>query len=115
VGVTGAALGSGLWLPGVAQASGASIAPKPIPGGIQPFGPGTELYHVFLIGPGVEESTITDFHGAVGAAHLQGTGTGTNTSTGTKTSLLFDVDMRFMQGAYIGVDGDAHRGTFGFV
>ena len=29
--------------------------------------------------------------------------------------LLFDTDMRFMQGIYVGQDGAVHRGTFGFV
>src|SRR5436305_13914899 len=81
---TGVVLGSGLWMPGLAQASG--NAPRPIPGGIQPFGPGTELFHVFPVGPGVEESTITDFHGAIAAAEIQGTGTGTNTDTGSTSS-----------------------------
>jgi len=102
-------------MPGLASANGIGAAPRPIPGGIQPFGPGTELFHVFLIGPGVEESTITDFHGSIGAAEIQGTGTGANTHTGKKDALLFDVDMRFMQGTYIGVDGEKHHGTFGFV
>src|SRR5579871_2902102 len=53
-GATGAVLASGLWMPGMALADNA--APKPIPGGIQPFGPGTELFHVFPIAPGVELS-----------------------------------------------------------
>src|SRR6266700_7817621 len=66
-GTTGVVLGSGLWMPGLALANG-SAAPRPIPGGVQPFGPGTELFHVFLVGPGVEESTIADFHGFIGAA-----------------------------------------------
>lgn len=30
-------------------------------------------------------------------------------------SLLFDVDNRFMKGVYIGVDGNKHTGTFGFI
>jgi hypothetical protein len=112
-GATGVVLASGLWMPGIALADNA--APKPIPGGIQPFGPGTELFHVFPIAHGVEPSTITDFHGSIGAAEIQGTGTGTDTDTGTTSSLNFDVDMRFMQGVYIGVDGETHRGTFGFI
>jgi hypothetical protein len=44
-----------------------------------------------------------------------GTGTGTNTDTGTTTSLLFDVDMRFMQGVYIGLDGEKHNSTFDLI
>lgn len=112
-GTTGAVLASGLWMPGRALADNA--APRPIPGGIQPFGPGTELFHVFPIAAGVELSTITDFHGAIGGAEVQGTGTATNTDTGATSPLLFDVDMRFMQGVYVGMDGERHRGTFSFI
>ena len=111
---TGIVLGSGLWMPRLALAA-SDDAPRPIPGGIQPFGPGTELFHVFPVGPGVEESTITDFHGFIAAAEIQGTGIGTQTDTGSASSLLFDVDMRFMQGVYIGFDGEKHFGTFSFI
>lgn len=113
VGVTGVVLGSGLLLPSLALASGAD--PKPIPIGIQPFGPGTQLFHVILPAPGIEPSTITDFHGSIGLAHVQGTGIGTNTDTGHQRHLLFDVDARFMQGVYIGMDGHQHTGTFGLI
>jgi hypothetical protein len=89
--------------------------PRPIPGGVQPFGPGTEVFHVFLPGPGAEPSTITDFHGNVALANVDGTGTGTDTTTGNTTSLLFDVDMRFMQGTFIATDGNTHKGTFTFI
>ncbi|HKV56981.1 MAG TPA: twin-arginine translocation signal domain-containing protein [Ktedonobacteraceae bacterium] len=112
-GATGVVLASGFWMPGRALADNA--APRPIPGGIQPFGPGTELFHVFPIAPGVELSTITDFHGSIGGAEVQGTGTATNTGTGATSALLFDVDMRFMQGVYVGMDGETHRGTFSFI
>jgi len=112
-GATGVVLASGLWMPGLALADNA--APKPIPGGIQFFGPGTEVFHVFPIAHGFEPSSITDFHGFIAAAEVQGTGTATDTNTGTTSSLTFDVDNRFMQGIYIGVDGEKHRGTFGFI
>ena len=113
---TGAALSAGLWIPAVAHASGgAQVAPRPIPGGLQPFGPGTEVFHVFLPGHGAEPSTITDFNGFIGIAETHGTGTGTDTRTGATTPLLFDNDTRFMQGVYVGVDGKKHRATFGFV
>lgn len=116
VGATGAVLSSGLWLPAVARAAeNDHVAPRPIPGGIQfPFA-GTELFHVFPPVHGAEPSTIFDFKGFVGLAHIRGTGTGTNTLTGTTTSLLFDVDNRFMKGIYVGVDGKKHTGTFGFI
>jgi hypothetical protein len=111
VGLAGAAAAAGAV--GVHPASAhphnnAPVAPRPIPGGIQPFGPGTEVFHVFLPGQG-EPGTITDFHGVTGIAEVQGHGTGANTGR------AFDCDMRFMSGQYVGVDGKRHLGTFGFV
>jgi hypothetical protein len=82
--------------------------PRPIPGGIQPGGPGTEVFHVFLPGAG-DPSTITDFDGVIGIADVQGVGTGANSQS------HFDADMRFMRGRYVGVDGHRRQGTFGFV
>jgi hypothetical protein len=117
-GATGAVLSSGLWMPALAEAHGLNgdpVDPKPIPIGIQPFGPGTEIFHVAFPGPVNEPSLITDFHGLVGVANLGGTGTGTNTTTGASTRLLFDLDNRFMKGVYIGVDGKQHTGTFAFI
>ena len=109
----GTAAGSGvalatspLWMPTLAAAS--SAEPVPILGG---FAPGL---HAFL-GPGVEPSTIFNFRAVTGVATVQGTGTGWNTTTGETTALLFDSDNRFMQGEYVGADGERHRGTFGFV
>lgn len=115
VGAAGAVLSSGLWLPAVAHAWGDQVAPRPIPGGTPILGPGTEVFHVFGPVHGNEPSTIFDFNGFVGVAHLTGTGTGTDTSTSNTTSLLFDVDNRFMKGVYVGVDGKKHQGTFGFI
>jgi hypothetical protein len=114
-GVTGLALGAGLWLPGSAWAGMKEVAPKPIPGGLMPLGEGTELFHFFLPGPGNEPSTITDFDGFVAIARIQGTGTGTDPESPEDVDLLFDADMRFMTGQYIGVDGNRHRGTFALV
>ncbi len=111
-GATAAALGSGLWLPGLAHADSGTAAPLPIPGTL----PGTP-FHVVLPGPvdlGHEPSLITDFNGFIGLANVDGTGTGTNAS-GASTTLVFDLDVRFMDGVYIGVDGKTHAGTFGFV
>jgi hypothetical protein len=71
-------------------------------------------FHVTSFGPGVDPATITDFNGSVGVADVQGTGTATNPDGSTET-LLFDTDMRFMRGAYVGQDGRVHKGTFGFV
>jgi len=106
-------LGSGLWSPRLARAANPAD-PKPIPGGIQPFGPGTEVFHLFLPGPDNEPSAITDFHGFVGIAHITGAGTRTNTKTGATSHVFFDNDMRFMKGPYIGVDGKQRNGTFVF-
>ena len=104
-------LGAGFWRPRLVRAATGS-APNPIPGGIQPLGPGTEVFHFFFPGPGSEPSLITDFDGFVGVAHVTGNGTRTDTSTGHTSRLFFDTDMRFMQGHYVGVDGEQHEGTF---
>jgi hypothetical protein len=113
-GVAGAALGTGLLAPTIAWAGDAGFSPpKPIPGGIQPA-PGGPVFHVFLPAAGAELSTITDFNGAVGATDVQGTGTGSEPD-GRTHPLLFDADMRFMRGVYVGVDGAIHRATFAFV
>jgi len=85
--------------------------PRPIPGGLDVGG---QVFHVIGFGEGQEPSTITDFVGAVGVCDVQGTGTATNPD-GTTERLLFDTDMRFMQGRYVALDGAVHRGTFGFV
>jgi len=46
----------------------------------------------------------------VGVAAVQGTG-----KSADGRSWLFDTDLRFMQGVFIGKDGHKHKGTFGFV
>ncbi|HEX5418211.1 MAG TPA: hypothetical protein VFZ25_21350 [Chloroflexota bacterium] len=118
-GLTALALGAGLGgtLPTAAHASG--VAPKPIPGGSQ-WGllvdpDDTTVYHAYYPAFGQEVATITDFNGFVAATEVQGSGTGTDGSGGNPTTLYFDVDVRFMQGTYVGVDGMPHQGTFGFV
>ena len=89
--------------------------PKPIPGGFQPFGPGTEVFHNFA--PGVfdpldtDRSGIFDFNGQIGYAVIDGTGTG-RSRPGGRTPLFFEVDLRFMQGEYIGEDGKHRHATF---
>lgn len=116
------ALGAGLVRPGQALAGADDPTsrrrpsdPRPIPGGIRPLGQDTELFHFFLPGPGNEPSSITDFKGFIGLSNVRGMGTGHNTVTNTTERLIYDVDMRFMQGLYVGVDGHRHRGTFGFI
>ena len=114
VGAAGAVLSSGLWLPAVAHAGRSSRSTTHSRRHPNPWS-GTEVFHVFGPVHGNEPSTIFDFNGFVGVAHLTGTGTGTDTATGTTTALLFDVDNRFMKGVYVGVDGKKHQGTFGFI
>ena len=104
---TGAAATASLWVPTLAQAS--SVDPKPITETVAPGAP----FHIQLPVPGNELSAIRDFNGVLGVAAVSGTGTGT--SNGTPTRLVFDADMRFMQGQYIGMDGQNHEGTFVFV
>jgi hypothetical protein len=89
-------------------------APRPIPGGFafpdfEIVPTGADL-HVIPPVPGLEMSTITDFNGQIAAAEIQGTAT-----DGRGKTFGFDTDMRFMDGEYIGSDGRAYHGTFGFI
>src|SRR5439155_17762037 len=111
-GVTGVVLGSTRWRPTLAHpAPPSSAEPQPIPGGIQPGGPGTPVLHAFLASdtPGVvnEPSTITVFNGLVGLAHVKGAGT----EPATDSKFFFDADVRFMQGVFMGQEGRNTRGT----
>lgn len=112
-GTTGTVLGAGLLLPTLTQAASGDD-PRPIPMGIQPLGPGTEIFHLYLPEPGNELATITDFNGMIAATQVQGTGMGTDAS-GAKIPLLFDVDARLMQGQYVGMDGQVHTGAFALI
>jgi TAT (twin-arginine translocation) pathway signal sequence len=116
---TGGVALSGLWMsPALADHAVATVAPRPIPGGVSPFG---MFIHHFpplpLLGPGPinEPSQITDFDGRVGVTRVLGSGTGRNTLTGLTSRLNFQVDNGFMSGRYVGEDGRRHRGTFAFV
>lgn len=80
--------------------------PRPIPGGIQPFGPNTEVFHLFPPGAG-EPNSITDFNGFIGVANIDG--------AGNIPGLSFDVDIRFITGEYIALDGRHSEATFGFL
>jgi hypothetical protein len=96
---------------GVARAAGAD--PNPIRGGLGATGapvPSDPLVHVLPPAIGFEMATITDFSGVIAAAEIQGRARG---SDGSEYS--FDTDMRFFQGTYLGMDGQAHQGTFGFI
>jgi hypothetical protein len=108
----GASLGSGLLWPAAASAGTLSIAPpRPTPATTTVNG---VAFHFVPFGPGVDPSSITDFKGFVGVADVRGTGTARNPD-GSVETLLFDTDMRFMQGTYVGLDGAVHQATFGFV
>jgi len=93
--------------------SNRSIAKSGIP---VPIGPNPAFggLHVYGVDPSMEPATITDFHGRVGAAVVDGTGAWKVGGAAPET-LLFDTDMRFMQGVFRGTDGRTHKGTFGFV
>jgi hypothetical protein len=108
--VAGAAVGVGL-LPTTALAKHSNPAPKPT---AKTVSVGGVTFHLTFFGPGIDPSSIGDFNGLVGVADVQGTGTGTNPD-GSRETLLFDTDMRFMSGTYVGLDGSVHKGAFGFV
>ena len=110
---TGASLGSGLLWPAAGSAASLSTHPAPKPTAATVTINGV-TFHFDFFGPGVDPSSITDFNGFAGVADVRGTGTATNPDGSTET-LLFDTDMRFMKGVYVGVDGAVHQGTFGFV
>ena len=97
-----------------------SVSPLPIPGAVPDFHrDGGPDIHFQLPGPadntdtgrvGGEPSTITDFNGFVGVAHVEGTGTDNKGHT-----LFWNTDLRFMDGVFQGTDGKIHQGTFAFV
>ena len=94
-----------------------SAGPLPIPGIFNPGLGGPDI-HFQKPGPadntsgrfGGEPSTITDFNGFIGVAHVQGTGT-----DNSGNPLFWDTDLRFMHGVYRGTDGQIHSGTFAFI
>jgi len=110
-GIAGAALGAGLFPVGALAARPSDATPKPTAQTVTLNG---VTFQLSFFGPGVDPSSIGDFNGFVGVADVQGTGTATNPDGSTET-LLFDTDMRFMSGVYVGVDGAVHKGSFGFI
>ena len=111
--LTGAVAGSGVLSPIVASAEDRPVPPKPLTYGFQPD-PTSPTFRFSLLEADSELSSITDFRGRVGAADVQGAGKAIHPD-GTTERLLFDSDMRFMKGMYVGADGRRHRGTFAFV
>ena len=120
-------LGSGLRLPALADdedeehGHNCAAVPRPIPHISMP--PGA---HFFFPGPvdaspttspnkGHDPSIITDFSGVIGQADLNLSGTGTDLTTGAKATYDFHTDMRFMDGVFVGLDNERHRGSIGFI
>jgi len=94
---------------------------RPIPHITAP--PGT---HFFFPGPvdasavtspntGHDPSIITDFSGAIANADLIFSGTGTDLNIGASARYDFPADMRFMNGIFVGLDNERHRGSIGFI
>ena len=104
---------------------GSDPAPTPIPGGFNArdaFGPRfpDRFFHLFLPGQGTEPSTIFNFHGKLAILNIHGTGTRTDFDpqsgqiANETPNLPFATDVRFMQGTYVGADGQQHQATFAF-
>ena len=110
----GVALSSSLWTPH-ATAQDDTAEPKPIPGGAMPLGILVHHFPLPTTNPPLAQindpSEITDFNGVIGDTQIRGGGTG----TGFTQQLAYRADMGFMQGEYIGQDGNHHHGTFVFV
>ena len=98
--------------------------PRPIPHITTPPGG-----HFFFPGPvegapstdphfpnaGFDPSIITDFSGVIANADLIFSGTGTDLNTGASAKYDFHADMRFMNGIFVGLDNERHRGSIGFI
>jgi hypothetical protein len=64
---------------------------------------------------GHDPSLITDFKGTIGQADLTFSGMGTDLNTGNSAKYNFHCDMRFMNGTFVGLDNEEHKGEFGFI
>ena len=119
----GATLGASILLPAVAGAGQRlNAAPRPIPNGVQFLGSGTPVFHVMAPGyPGFgnaatdDPSSITNFNGHVGVTYVQGWGTHTDKTTGKVKRLPWEVDLRFMKGDYVALDGKHRHRTFALI
>jgi hypothetical protein len=95
--------------------------PRPIPHISTP--PGS---HFFFAGPvdaipttspdtGHDPSVITDFSGIIANADLIFSGIGRDLNTGASAKYDFHADMRLMDGVFVGLDSERHRGSIGFI
>ena len=130
---TGAAVGTGLWLPVLADDSegrktvGVPLPiphrefPPPAPFGVHFYFPGPVDGSAFPTDPfgthpeGRDPSTIGNFEGVVGQVDLTFGGTGKDTSTGAIATYTFHTDTRFFHGDFIGSDQQRHQGTLAFI
>jgi len=111
-GTTGALVGTTLLGPSTALARTlGDDSPEPTTNTVTIGG---VTFHLTSFGPGIDPSSITDFKGLVGVADVRGSGTATDPD-GHNETLLFDTDMRFMSGTYIGRDNEVHHRSFGFI
>jgi len=130
----GAALGTALWEPVLADDSDVRKSvrlPLPIPH--RDFPPPAPFgTHAYFPGPvdgsafpttdpfgthpeGRDPSTIGNFEGVVGQVDLTFDGTGRDTKTGATAPYTFHTDTRFFQGDFIGSDQQRHQGTLAFI
>jgi hypothetical protein len=130
-GAAGALVAAGALRPLPALARSGALPPSPgrrdakpiptaVPGSLFGDPANTHLYHTLPVfapvgGQYIEVSTITDFRGAIAAANVNGTGHGTPRPGNADGRYDFNVDMRFMRGQYIGVDGHHHVAAWGFI
>ena len=141
----GAAVGTGLWLPVLAddKTLRSTGVPLPIPHRTKlPFGPESVAsvgVHFYFPGPvsgrmhpsdptgptgappsgshseGRDPSVVTNFSGFVGQFDGTFEGTGRNTRTGATAHYKFHTDTRFVSGEFVGSDQQKHSGTFAFI
>src|SRR5439155_24398293 len=65
---------------------------------------------------GRDPSVIFNLQGSIGQADFVGiTGTAIDLSTGDTAPYLFNTDMRFMTGVFVGTDGIERHGSFVFI
>lgn len=120
----GLMLGSEMGVPAWAEEAAHPFCPA-VPRPIPHF-QGPNNNHFFNPGPvdaspvtspkdGHDPSIITDFSGVIAQADLNFSGTGTDLNTGESATYDFGCDMRFMNGVFVGLDNEQHRGTIGFI